>query len=86
MVCLRSGSCDGTVRVWEVSSGECVAVLQGHTDYVINVQFDDDIIASASFDKTVKVPWWLGLAFEYRKTMAYVCSRVPNPLDLYGNE
>lgn len=53
--CVRSGSCDGTVRVWEMSSGECVAVLQGHTDYVINVQFDDDIIASASFDKTVKV-------------------------------
>jgi WD40 repeat protein len=51
----RSGSCDGTVRIWKISTGECTAVLEAHDDYVISVQFDDQIIASASFDKTVKV-------------------------------
>ncbi len=27
-----SGSDDRTVRVWDVSSGECVQTLEGHTD------------------------------------------------------
>lgn len=30
-------------------------MLRGHTDYVVSIQFDAEIIASGSFDKTVKV-------------------------------
>ena len=29
---LASGSGDQTVRLWEVSSGQCFTILQGHTD------------------------------------------------------
>ena len=34
-----SGSCDHTIRVWEVATGECVGVLKGHTDWVVVVAF-----------------------------------------------
>ena len=27
---LISGSCDGTMKVWDLPSKECVATLQGH--------------------------------------------------------
>jgi len=29
-----SGSEDKTVKVWEISSGDCVQTLSGHDDYV----------------------------------------------------
>ena len=28
-----SGSADSTLKVWDVSSGECLRTLSGHTDY-----------------------------------------------------
>ena len=29
-----SGSFDNTLKVWDVATGECVATLQGHSNYV----------------------------------------------------
>ena len=29
-----SASDDGTLKVWDVATGECVATLEGHTDSV----------------------------------------------------
>ncbi|MGE3920321.1 MAG: hypothetical protein AB7F64_05150, partial [Gammaproteobacteria bacterium] len=31
---LVSGSWDGTIRIWNVASGECLKVLEGHTESV----------------------------------------------------
>jgi len=39
---IASGSRDKTVRLWDVESGQEVAVLHGHTDYVNRVQFSTD--------------------------------------------
>jgi small GTP-binding protein len=52
-----SGSGDKTVRIWEVASGRCEAVLQGHTDEVLSVSWSGDgrRVASGSGDKTVRV-------------------------------
>jgi WD40 repeat protein len=30
-----TGSLDSTTRVWDVATGECVHVLEGHTGYVL---------------------------------------------------
>jgi WD40 repeat protein len=52
-----SGSDDRTVRVWDLSSGQCRATLQGHTDWVISVALSADggTAVSGSNDQTVRV-------------------------------
>ena len=35
-----TGSCDNTVRIWDVASQQQVAQLTGHTDWVTSVAFD----------------------------------------------
>ena len=29
-----SGACDETLKLWDVATGECVATLRGHSNYV----------------------------------------------------
>jgi WD40 repeat protein len=45
------------VRVWETATGACRSVLEGHSDWVNAVVFspDEQLIASASRDRTVRV-------------------------------
>eukprot|EP01043_Picozoa_sp_COSAG02_P000954 COSAG02_NODE_19_length_53976_cov_37.338512_36_plen_78_part_00 len=44
------------VKIWDVSTGECVATLQGHSDDVNSVSFDPsgDRLASGSWNNSVK--------------------------------
>ena len=48
---------DNTVKVWDVSTGACVATLEGHDDKVQSVAFSPtgDRLASGSLDGKVKV-------------------------------
>src|SRR5258708_6154688 len=52
-----SGSDDKTVRLWEVSSGRALRVLEGHTERVWSVAFSADgaRALSGSDDKTVRL-------------------------------
>lgn len=50
-----SGSDDSTLKVWSVSSGECLLTLTGHTGGVWCSQLEDNIICSGSTDRTIKV-------------------------------
>ena len=56
-----SGSCDNTLKVWDVATGECVATLEGHSSAVrcevisVAVFPDGRRVVSASDDKTLKV-------------------------------
>ncbi|HEX3146520.1 MAG TPA: TIR domain-containing protein [Gemmataceae bacterium] len=56
-----SGSSDKTVRLWEVSTGACVRVLEGHTESVYSVAWSPDgrQALSGSWDTTVRL-WDLG--------------------------
>lgn len=73
---LISGSHDQTVRLWEVSTGECLKVLQGHDNWVWSVAFSPDghSIASASQDETIKL--WDAKTGDCLKTLP-----VPKPYE-----
>jgi WD40 repeat protein len=43
------------VRVWNVQTGECTHILNGHTAYVEYVAFNGTKIISGSRDKTVRI-------------------------------
>ncbi|GAA5968868.1 hypothetical protein JCM11641_000763 [Rhodosporidiobolus odoratus] len=52
-----SGGCDRDVRVWEVETGRCLHILQGHTSTVRCMRVLDSrpIAVSGSRDKTLRV-------------------------------
>jgi WD40 repeat protein len=53
---LASGGQDAMVKLWEVSTGDEMATLRGHAFSVYSLAFSPDgNLASASWDKTVKV-------------------------------
>ncbi|KAI9770814.1 MAG: hypothetical protein M1839_003040 [Geoglossum umbratile] len=54
---LASASSDGTVKIWNASSGECLQTLDGHDGRVSSVTFSNNSVwlASASDDRTVKI-------------------------------
>jgi hypothetical protein len=54
---LLASAGNGRVRLWDVTTGQCVATLLGHRDEVSSVAFSPDgtRLATGSFDQTVKV-------------------------------
>jgi hypothetical protein len=57
LIAAALGQPNNAVLIWEVSSGQLVRVLQGHTDEVIAVAFDpgNKFLASGSSDTTVRL-------------------------------
>ena len=64
-----SGSDDKTVKLWDVTSGECLKTLEGHSWTVTSVSFSPDgtKVASGSNDNTVKL--WDVTSGECLKTL-----------------
>ena len=52
-----SGSCDGKIRVWDFPTGECIRVLDGHSNYVccIVISRDDSKLVSGSRDWSLRI-------------------------------
>jgi WD40 repeat protein/serine/threonine protein kinase len=48
---------DGTIRIWDLASGQVLQTLRGHDRYVFSVAFSPDLehLASASADRTIRV-------------------------------
>lgn len=50
-----SGSMDGTVRVWNLTTGQCVHTLTGHTSLVGLLGLSPSYLVSAAADSTLRV-------------------------------
>src|SRR5690554_5006268 len=51
-----SASSDGTVKVWNTFSSECMVTLAEHTGWVNVIElYDDDKLVSGSYDKNMKL-------------------------------
>ncbi len=52
-----TGSMDRSCKIWDAGSGQCIGVLVGHEDEVLDVVFDytGQYIATASADCTARV-------------------------------
>ncbi len=64
-----SGSEDETLKIWDVASGTCRATLEGHSEYVICLQFNPTNprqLVSGSADKTIRL-WDVDSGKELKK-------------------
>jgi mitochondrial division protein 1 len=52
---LACGTADGTVRLWDLRSGQVHRSLVGHTGPVTALQFDDVHLVTASLDRSIRV-------------------------------
>ena len=63
-----SGSMDGTVRVWDLNTGQCRHTLTGHTSLVGLLGLSPSCLVSAAADSTLRV--WDPESGELRHTLA----------------
>ena len=59
---LAVGGSDNQIQIWDVSSGEQVRLLSGHTGSVSSLAFSQYHLISASFDTTLRM--WSDPLFE----------------------
>ncbi|KAF2493808.1 WD repeat-containing protein [Lophium mytilinum] len=58
---LVTSALDDTVRVWDLSAGRCIGLLEGHLSSVRCLQVEDNIVATGSRDASIRL-WDLSKA------------------------
>jgi WD40 repeat protein len=73
---LASGGDDQTIRLWEISTGQCLKTLQRQNYQIRSVAFsrDGSLIASGSDDQTIQL-WQVGTG-QFRKALQGHTNRV----------
>jgi division protein 1 len=64
---LVTAALDDTVRVWDLNSGKCLGMLEGHHASVRCLQVQDSIVATGSVDASIRL-WDLSKADSYKYT------------------
>lgn len=58
---LVTAALDDTVRVWDLSAGRCIGMLEGHLSSVRCLQVEDSLVATGSMDASIRL-WDLSQA------------------------
>jgi len=58
---LVTAALDDTVRVWDLSAGRCIGLLEGHLSSVKCLQVEENIVATGSMDASIRL-WDLSKA------------------------
>jgi WD40 repeat protein len=45
----------GDIRVWNITSGDCLKVIEGHQRGIASIQIDKGMVVSAGSDCTIRV-------------------------------
>ncbi len=61
---LASGGFDHTIRLWDLQTGHCLKVLQGHDSYIVSVAFSPDGLTLASGSDDHQARLWNSLTGE----------------------
>ena len=66
-----AASYDETAKLWDSVTGQILATLQGHTNYINSIAFSPDgtKIGTASFDRTAKI-WDFKAWLAYSQALA----------------
>ena len=52
---LISSSQDGTIKIWDLETGECLKTLEDHADWVTSILIHNSKLITCSSDKTIKI-------------------------------
>ena len=55
---LATGSYDGTLKIWDIKTGEEIRTLRGHQSVIRCLQFDDTKLISGGLDHRIKIWNW----------------------------
>jgi F-box/WD-40 domain protein MET30 len=75
---IASCSIDKTIRLWNVITGECISVLEGHTDKVVSVMFLKK--SHISFSKPLLI------SGSYRELFLWDLKEKKKDINLYGHK
>lgn len=70
---------DDTVRVWDLSAGRCMGMLEGHLSSVRCLQVEESIVATGSMDASIRL-WDLSQA-DYTPVQSNTISTKPKSVD-----
>ncbi|ORY85638.1 WD40-repeat-containing domain protein [Protomyces lactucae-debilis] len=72
-----TASVDDTVRVWNLATGRCQGLLEGHIASVRCLQLEDTLVATGSADARIKL-WDLGQSDQYAAVPPSAVSKLIN--------